>query len=60
MNRAKESGETVKTSITLPRAIWTAARHRAIDEGRDLQDVIATAVEAYLKTALKPREGGKR
>lgn len=50
----------MKTSITLPRELWTAARHRAIDEGRDLQDVIATAVETYLKTALKPREGGKR
>ncbi len=60
MRRTKESGTTVKTSITLPRELWTAARHRAIDEGRDLQDVIATAVETYLKTALKPREGGKR
>lgn len=60
MKRAKESGVTVKTSITLPRELWAAAHHRAIDEGRDLQDVIASAVEAYLKTPFKPREGGKR
>jgi len=60
MRRTKESGTTVKTSINLPRELWTAARHRAIDEGRDLQDVIASAVEAYLKTSLRSREGGKR
>jgi post-segregation antitoxin (ccd killing protein) len=60
MTRTKESREKVKTSITLPRELWAAARHRAIDEGRDLQDVIASAVEVYLKTSLKPREGGKR
>jgi hypothetical protein len=45
--------ETKKTSIKLPTALWKAAHIRALDEGRDMQDVITSAVEMYLKTALK-------
>jgi hypothetical protein len=41
--------ETHKTSIKLPKALWRAATVRAIDEGRDLQDVVASALELYLK-----------
>ncbi len=39
----------VKTSVALPRALWKAAHVRALDERCDLQDVIAAALEAYLK-----------
>jgi hypothetical protein len=59
-NRVKQAGDVVKTSITLPRELWRAAHVRALDESRDLQDVIAAALEAYIKTPLKSREGGKR
>jgi hypothetical protein len=45
--------ETAKTSVRLPRELWRAAHIRALDEGRDLQDVIASALQAYLKTPLK-------
>ena len=39
----------VKTSIALPRELWKRAHMRALDEGRDLQDVITSALDAYLK-----------
>jgi hypothetical protein len=42
--------ETVKTSVKLPKELWREASIRAIDENRDLQDVIASALELYLKT----------
>jgi hypothetical protein len=45
--------DTVKTSIRLPRQLWKKAHVRAMDERKDLQDVIAEALAAYLK------EGGK-
>jgi hypothetical protein len=45
--------EMTKTSIKLPRELWRAAHIRALDEERDLQDVIASALQAYLKTPLK-------
>lgn len=46
-------GETAKTSVRLPRELWRAAHIRALDEGRDLQDVIASAIELYLKAPAK-------
>ena len=47
--------ETVKTSIKLLRKLWRDAHHRALDEGLQLQEIIAKALEAYLK-----RKGGAR
>ena len=41
--------DTVKTSIRLPRELWKKAHIRGMDEGKDLQDVIAEALAAYLK-----------
>jgi hypothetical protein len=40
--------------------LWKAGHVRALDEGRDFQDVVASALEAYLKTPSKPRQGGKQ
>jgi hypothetical protein len=45
-----QMSETVKTSVKLPKELWREASIRAIDENRDLQDVIASALELYLKT----------
>lgn len=53
----KKAGDTIKTSVTLPRALWKAAHLRAMDEGRDLQNVIADALRAYLKQPIK--QGGQ-
>ncbi len=41
--------EQVKTSIKLPKDLWKKAHHRAVDDGVDLQDVIARALASYLK-----------
>lgn len=53
---AKTTGETVKTSVKLPKVLWREASVRALDEGRDLQDIIAEALELYLKTT---KRGGR-
>ena len=50
----KEHEETVKTSLRLPRSLWREAHIRALDEGTELQAVIAQALAEYL------RKGGGR
>ena len=45
---AKLDGETVKTSLKLPRELWKRAHVRAMDDGTDLQTIVARALEAYL------------
>ena len=47
--------EVVKTSVSLPRMLWKRAHVRAMDEGRDLQDVIAAALEQYLGAPSRAR-----
>jgi hypothetical protein len=44
----------VKTSLSLPEDLWKSARIRALQEGVDAQDLVARALEAYL------RKGGPR
>jgi hypothetical protein len=41
--------EKVKTSLALPRKLWRDARIRALDEGLEFQELVARALEAYLK-----------
>ena len=45
----KAEVEYVKTSLKLPRKLWRAAHIRALDEGTELQIIVARALEAYLK-----------
>jgi hypothetical protein len=45
--------EVVKTSLKLDRALWKRAHMRAMDDGIDLQTVVARALEAYLKGGAK-------
>lgn len=45
-----ETGETVKTTVELPEALWQAAKMRAITERTDLRAVVIAALAAYLKT----------
>ena len=47
--KAEESSEMVKTSLRLPRALWRDARVRALDEHLEFQELVAKALEAYLK-----------
>jgi hypothetical protein len=54
------STEMVKTSTRLPKALWREAHIRALDEGRDFQEIVASALDAYLKTPRKRQgEGGR-
>ncbi len=52
--------DVVKTSVSLPRELWKLAHLRALDERCDLQDVITSALEAYLLAALKATRAGER
>ena len=47
----------MKTSLSLPEDLWREAKIRAMDEKRNLQDVVADALRAYLKT---PRKENKK
>jgi hypothetical protein len=51
--------ERIKTTIGFPAPLLKAARHRAVEEDCDLQDIVERAVTAYLKTPLKRAEGGR-
>lgn len=50
-------GGQVKTTVLLPEALWRAAKIRAVEERRDLRDVIIAALAAYLGT---PKGGNPR
>ncbi len=49
MKRTVKPDDVVKTTIRLPRPLWDLARHRAIDENTDLQELVARALADYLK-----------
>jgi hypothetical protein len=51
--KAKPTPEVVKCTVKLPAELWRAARHRALDERRDFQNLVAEALELYLKRPLK-------
>jgi len=38
----------VKTTLRLPQSLLNAAKHRGIDDGQSLQDVIIAALQQYL------------
>ena len=43
----------VKTSLYLPEELWRAAKHLALDEGRDLRDLIVEGLTLVLKRRVK-------
>ena len=47
MVNRKAQGE-VKTSLYVPEDLWKRAKVRALEERRDLRDVILAALESYL------------
>lgn len=47
---------TMKTSLALPGDLWRAAKIRAIQEDRNLQDVVAEALRQYLKSKRKEKK----
>jgi hypothetical protein len=51
--KTEHGTETVKTTIRLPKELWREARLMAIQEDLDLQDLVAAALVAYMKTVAK-------
>lgn len=45
-----------RTSISLPDKLWRAVRTKAINEGRNAQELVAEALEDYLR---KQKKGGR-
>jgi hypothetical protein len=52
-----EGTEIQKTALGLPKKTWQAARLQAFKEGRTFQELVAEAIEDYLRKAKK---GGDR
>ena len=48
----------MKTTVDLPEALWRAAKIRAVDERKDLRQVVISALEQYLQ--MKPKKDGGR
>ncbi len=46
----------MKTSVDIPDDLWKAAKHLAVEEGKDLRDIIVQALEGHLKKAKKGGE----
>jgi hypothetical protein len=42
-------GEIVRTTIRVPRSLWDAVRHRAIDDNSDAQELVIRALQQYLR-----------
>jgi hypothetical protein len=49
----KDKPDLVKTSLRIPRALWRKAHMRALDEGKDLQDIVSEALDAYLRRSSR-------
>ena len=49
--------ESVRTTLLMPVDLWKEAKVRAMDERRDLRDVLLDALRAYLATPM--RKGGR-
>jgi predicted DNA binding CopG/RHH family protein len=45
----------IRTTVRLPQSLLNAAKHRGIDDGQPLQQVIICALEHYLK-----QKGGRQ
>ena len=52
--------EMTKTTLRIPKQLLDACKHRAIDEGRNLQEIVADAMEAHMKTKIKSDKRGKK
>lgn len=47
--RQVSDDEIVRTTLRVPRKLWDAAKHRAIEERLPLQDLVVKAIETYIK-----------
>jgi hypothetical protein len=53
--------EKVKLTVEVPRSLWKRAKLRAVEEERDLRDVVIESLERYLDgVPKKGRTGNAR
>ncbi len=58
MPRPRTPGaETVRTTLVLPLDLWQRAKVRALEEGRDLRDLLLEALGRYLGETKKEGTG---
>ena len=58
MPRPRTPGaETVRTTLVLPLALWQRAKVRALEERRDLREVLLEALGRYLGETKKEGTG---
>ena len=50
----------IKTTLRLPESLWKQTLHRAIDESRSAQEIVAEALENYLRGRESGKKGAKR
>lgn len=43
-----------RATMRLPQDLWDAVQHRAIDEHISLSELVARALQAYLKKGIRP------
>ncbi len=46
--RQADADPIIRTTVRLPQSLLNAAKHRGIDDGEPLQDLIIHALEQYL------------
>lgn len=56
---AKTAGKRIKTTVALDEVSGSGRAFAPLEEGRDLQDIVADALVAYLRTRLTRKEGGR-
>ena len=47
--KSSKPGEPVKTTLLMPEALWLRAKARAMEERRDLRDLLIEGLELVLK-----------
>lgn len=53
----KNNEAIIRTTIRVPQKLWDLARHRAIDEGISLQDLLIRALVKYVGYVGKGEKG---
>lgn len=59
MKTKREASDMTKVTIRLPQQLVERGKIRAIKERRNFQDVIAEALDAFLKTPVQREESSR-
>lgn len=50
--------DLVQVTVRIPRSLWKRAKLRAVEEDRDLRDVVMESLERYLAEKKSKKGGG--